>query len=75
MLTLPFPLTEAAALKAVSKARSTADAAMVKVMDALTGAKAEAEAALVDAEASPEKNHLTVPINLVRSKLVFADPA
>ena len=75
MLTLPFPLTEAAALKAVSKARSTADAAMVKVMDALMGAKADAEAALVDAEASPEKNHLTVPINLVKSKLLFADPA
>ena len=35
---------------------------------------AEALAALADAEASPEKNQLTVPISLVRSKLLFAEP-
>ena len=78
----------AAALKAVSaavyKARRIVDAASFNVTDALEGATAdalsavegamaEALAALVDAEASPEKNQLTVPISLVRSKLLFAE--
>ena len=45
---------------------------MVKVADALQAAVTDSEAAMSDLEASPDKDQLMVPINLVKSRLVFA---
>jgi hypothetical protein len=59
---------------AKAEALAALEGAKAEALAALAGAMAEALAALVDAEASPEKNQSTVPISLVRSKLLFAEP-
>ena len=58
--------------QAVSKARSGADTALIKVKDALRAAIAEAEAATTDVDAGANKDQLAIPTNLVKSRLLFA---
>lgn len=70
---LAYILICCASCKAVSKARSAAAAALVKLTTALQSARAEAEAAMRDAESSPEKDGLKGPTGLVKSRLAFVE--
>ena len=59
--------------KAVSKARSAAAAALVKLVSSLQSAFEDGQTAMKDAEASPEKDELKGPTNLVKSRLAFVE--